>query len=312
MKKNRAKRYQVATFLLKCIGVTLFFLFAFSVMADVDLTDDDSSVESVDADVDTDVDSDVSSSRWDIPPESKNMPWKDDREKQFCACPLLYESDRDHFCYNERPFYYMIKVENWGRDVAQDVWVSDELAWEMNYIPGTAEIATRFDENKGCYVDWKLIEDNSGETPAEKFPLSGKGVKVADEMSVCDSNTWTCKDSRLIRFLVKPLRDDFFPVTTLLRNVAVITDASGAKYKTNNAWPIPLTPADCIGVGDCPQPNKWDCGGVNQIDDKNGDADNITDIDDDFTETSDGSSETDDGDMMHTKKSSSCSAVLIK
>ncbi|MCK5807746.1 hypothetical protein KAH37_02045, partial [bacterium] len=35
MKKNRTKRYQVVTFLLKCIGMTPFLLFAFAVSAEI-------------------------------------------------------------------------------------------------------------------------------------------------------------------------------------------------------------------------------------------------------------------------------------
>jgi len=270
-------------------------------MADVDLIDDDSSVESVDADVDAD----ISLSRWDIPPEAKNMPWKDDRELQWCACPLLYEDDIEYYCYG-RPFYYMIKVENWGGNSAKDVRVSDELV-DMDYVPGSAEIATRFDEDRGYYVDWKPMPDNSGETANEKFPLRGDGYKVADEMSVCDSNTWTCKDSRLIRFLVKP----YPPGVWWVQNIAQISDSSGVIYETNGGWPLPIYGRDCVSVGDCPQPNKWDCGGTDeQTDNENSDAD-TADTDDDFTETSDDSSVLNDGDVIDAKKDSACSVVLI-
>ncbi|MCK5807748.1 hypothetical protein KAH37_02055 [bacterium] len=268
MKKKRAKRYQVATFLL-------FLLFSFSLMADIDVdTDIDADVDvdidvdadadidaDVDIDVDTDVDTDVdiSPSRWDIPPESRVFPWKDDREKQFCACQKNDDRDYDYFCYNGRPFYYMIKVENWGKDFATDVWVKDELL-EMDYVVGSAEIARYYNTEKNYHVGWQPIPEKSGETAAEKFPLGGDGYKIADRMEPCDTTTWTCSDGRLIRFLVKP--KEIMIKETILYNMALISDGSGTIYKTNKSFPLSLRAASCGALLDCLQPTKENCGGV--------------------------------------------------
>ncbi len=202
---------------------------------------------------------DTKSPGWDVPPEAKIYPFPDDREKQWCACKNVSGKDTEYFCFGERPFYYMIKVENWGTNKAEDVWVSDELK-DMDYIPGSTEMATHYNAQKKYYDDWTPIADKAGASDNEKFPLSGKGIKVADSMDVCDINTWTCKDSRLIRFLVKPKSG--LPKQAVLGNIAVISDKSGVKYKTNNSWPIPLGGTDCVGLETCSVPSKEKCGGI--------------------------------------------------
>ncbi|MCK5807749.1 hypothetical protein KAH37_02060 [bacterium] len=201
---------------------------------------------------------DTKSPGWDVPPEAKNLPFTDDREKQWCACKTN-NAKAEYYCYGERPFYYMIKVENWGTNIAKDVWVSDELI-NLVYIPGTTEVASKYSSSLKYYTDWKPIADKAGATAAEKFPLSGKGVKVADEMKTCDIASWTCTDTRLVRFLVTPKSG--LSKNAVLENIAVISDGSGTHYKTNNSWPIPTSGVDCVGLESCSQPKPEDCGGI--------------------------------------------------
>ena len=200
---------------------------------------------------------DTKAPSYDVPETAKQMPWPYDREKHYCMCKPK-NSDKDYFC-GERPFYYLIKVENWGDNVAENVVVIDNLPDKLTYIPGTTEMATAFDEKKGYFVNWQKIPDKSGGV----FPLSGEGYKVADKLDICNQKTNTCSDLRFIRFKVKtknhPSKNE------VIYNTAIIKDSTGGDgYKTNKSYPLILANGDCEPIESCKEPeikNNPACGG---------------------------------------------------
>jgi len=184
-------------------------------------------------------------SKYDIPvnPHTPNG-----REKHYCSC----SPTSDAVC-SDRPFYYTIKIQNWGDELGENVTVEDQLPPQVDYIPGTTEIARAFDENdKG--TDWTTVPDGPGGT----FPLA-TAYKVADVLTYCNKITNECPDTVLIRFKVQPKKD--LPKNTVIENIAVINDTMNIPYRTNTTVPLRLRFAECPSAASCPEPSKseW-CG----------------------------------------------------
>jgi len=202
---------------------------------------------------------------FDIPPEASdpakskyNFPL--DREKHFCGCPSTDDGKvSDYYCEtvnSRREFYYFIKVQNWGDEDVEDVIVIDELDKNLEYIPGTAEMATYYNEKMDIFTDWQNIPDKEKGV----FPLSGAGYKVAAKMRPCDQKEWTCIDTVLIRYKVKPKAGIAKNYT--FRNTALIKDKkSDEPYKTNQSYPLKLNPTSCEIDTTCPTPTREMCGG---------------------------------------------------
>jgi len=201
--------------------------------------------------------SDTSKSKWNFPLN---------REKHFCACPSNDEGKiADYYCEKQtgfREFYYMIKIQNWGNDDAEDVVVLDDLDEFLDYIPGTTEFATHLvpgdtlQEDK--YDDWVVIADKDGGV----FPLSGDGYKISSKMRSCDQDNWTCADTIMVRYKVKPKSST--SRSYVFENIASINDKKGEEpYKSNRSYPLKLSPTTCIVDTQCPSPTKEMCGGYN-------------------------------------------------
>ena len=186
---------------------------------------------------------DTKSPKFDIP---KNPETPDGREKSFCTCSTVDDS----IC-SDRPFYFTIKVENWGENIADKVTVSDELPRTVDYIAGTTEILRTKDGQTG---QWEPIDDVNGE-----FPLKN-GYQVMDSMYYCDKDAFTCTDKALIRFKVKPI--DSLQKNETVDNTATITDTSGILYYSNSSIPLRLKQSDCPPVTECAEPPKEQCGGT--------------------------------------------------
>lgn len=190
---------------------------------------------------------DTRAPRYDIP---ANTSTPSGREKNYCSCV----NETDAICL-DRPFYYTIKVQNWGDGSSSLVTVQDTLPGEVTYVAGSAEIATKFDEN-GNGTDWKLIEDKAGGA----FPLS-EPYLIAQSMAYCDNKTeGKCSDTVMIRFKVKP--QSGLPKHTVIENTAIINDNSGMPYKTNTTVPLRLKSGNCPSLADCAEPDRKDCGGL--------------------------------------------------
>jgi len=202
---------------------------------------------------------DTKAPAFDIPPEA--IDWPEDREKHYCSCRNS-EDDPNAWC-QDRPMYYLVKVQNWGANIANNVTVVDELSPLVDYIPGTTEIATTFKDNgRGDGTDWTKIEDKQG-TGNAAFPLSGEGYKVADTMDTCNQATWTCTDTRMLRFKVKPKPG--ISKTAVIPNLAIIKEAGSAEsawYKSNRNFELKLRKGTCVEVATCEEPKQVDCGGI--------------------------------------------------
>lgn len=172
------------------------------------------------------------------------------REKDICTCAPANEPDR--VC-DDRPFYYVIKVQNWGENLADNVTVQDTLPAEVDYIPGTTELATAFDAS-GNGTNWIAIPDSGG------FPLATAAQVWASGMQYCDPIAQTCPDSALIRFKVQPKPG--LPKNQMIKNSAYIADATGISYQSNTSVPLTVRFSNsCPPITDCPEPPKALCYG---------------------------------------------------
>ena len=190
---------------------------------------------------------DIKGSDFDIPEED---------EKYFCACPAAANNTVDqYYCpyvNKSKEFYYLVKVQNWGKDETKAVSISDELDAQLDYVPGTTEYATRFND-KGDGTDWMEIPDKDG----GKFPLSGEGFKLVDKMVPCTKTS--CPDKILVRYKVRPKSG--IAKNYVFSNIAFIKDEKSEEpYKTNTSYPLKLKPGSCVAECDSPTPEM--CGGV--------------------------------------------------
>ena len=188
---------------------------------------------------------DTKTPAFDIP---QNPQTPDGREKSYCSCA----KEEDAIC-SDRPFYYTIKLQNWGEYIAYNVMLQDTLPSQVEYVPGTTEMATKFDQY-GNGTDWKPVEDVNG-----GFPFAN-ARKVADQIYYCDKSTMTCEDGAWIRFVVRP--KDNLAKNEVIKNSADISDDSHVVYHTNSNIPLRLKLGTCPLVTECELPPKTKCGGV--------------------------------------------------
>ncbi len=188
---------------------------------------------------------DTKAPRYDIP---MNPATPDGREKNYCSC----SETADSIC-STAPFYFMIKVQNWGDDISTNVTVQDTLAVnKISYVPGTTEMCKEWKSENVC-KKWIPIEDNNGE-----FPLATP-YKVADMMYYCDQATQNCEETIMVRFKVKPKEN--LAKNEVIENTAIISDDSGKPYKTNTSIPLRLTLGNCPSPAACENPDLTPCGG---------------------------------------------------
>ncbi|HSA34189.1 MAG TPA: hypothetical protein P5077_10725, partial [bacterium] len=234
------------------LGLLLLFLVL------VGATDEDLLLNDKDAVVDSGV-------NFDIPPGAQvNFPYN--REKHSCSCRKA-DDPEDAYCVTESggyPMYFLIRIQNWGSKGANKVTVIDDLDSRLEYVPLSTEMATRFEDPyyPGNGTDWTLIPDLpiDGSDPNTRFPLSGAGYKVADMMAPCDRVTYTCTDTRLLRFKVRPKK---FPTNEVIPNIAIIKEeGSDIDYRTNSNNELKLYRGVCLPLEICPEPPKESCGGI--------------------------------------------------
>ena len=201
----------------------------------------------------------------DTAPADFDIP--DELEKNYCSC-----SDEKNSVCPDTYFYYTIKVQNWGEKEANGVFVTDRIPLETEYVAGTTEIASVFDEF-GAGVNWIKIKDNPDGTSQLET-----GYYVADSLAPCSLDF--CPESYLLRFKVKVKPE--LPKNSAIRNLALISDNDGVTYKTNSDVPLRLVfDASCPANTECSEPDKCNpaCGGCgseedgseNKTDDSEGD-----------------------------------------
>jgi conserved repeat domain len=187
---------------------------------------------------------DTKAPRYDIP---VNPATPDGREKNYCSC----SEQADAVCATA-PFYFAVKIQNWGDDISTNVTIQDTLSTKVNYAPGTTEMCKEWKSENVC-KKWIPIEDVNG-----GFPLATP-YKVADMLSYCDSVSMTCEETIMIRFKVKP--KDNLAKNEVIENTAIINDDSGKPYKTNTSIPLRLTFGSCPSASACENPDLTNCGG---------------------------------------------------
>lgn len=237
---------------------------------------------------------------FDIPSEATD--WPNGREKHLCSC--LKDGTDDHNVCQDRPYYYLIKVQNWGEATAHEVMVLDNVdgCGMIDYIAGSTEMATQFDQN-GNGTDWTPVPDG----PDGISPLEGEGFKVADTMTPCDQSTMTCADTRLVRFKVMP---NGIPKNCVIQNLAYIKEAkSKVKYATNTNVPLNSLFSECKPLADCPEPPKAECGGGEET--PVNDNDTIAGADEDVVVADEPTADNTTAPDTDTKKSTGCGCSMV-
>jgi len=164
------------------------------------------------------------------------------REKIACA----NTDEEDRICSNSS-FYYAIRVQNFGDDVASNVAVKDEIFSQqksLSYVSGTTVMATEFASNdptdKVKYwkaTKWIQIPDKKGGAN-NGFPLNDYYV-VAKSLKNYASEP--CDERVLVRFKVKSGKIE---KNAIIPNTAYIKSAEGGReYGTNTNVPLKLTVA---------------------------------------------------------------------
>ncbi len=178
--------------------------------------------------------------KFDIPGE---------REKEECSCA----PETDAVC-PDYPFYFSIKVQNWGDDISENVTVQDVLPTKnIDYVAGTTEMCKDFDAGK-CKKWIKIADGANGAFPLEQ------PYKVADAMMYCDKATKNCPDTVIVRFQVKPKAS--IAKNAIIENTALISDSTGVVYKSNSSVPLRLKIGSCPSTTLCQHPDLAKCGGA--------------------------------------------------
>ncbi|HNZ52806.1 MAG TPA: trypsin inhibitor-like cysteine-rich domain-containing protein [bacterium] len=188
---------------------------------------------------------DTKAPRYDIPP---NADTPSGREKNYCSC----SEKADSVCFTA-PFYFAVKVQNWGDDISTDVTIQDKLSSKVTYVPGTTEICKEWKEPNVC-SKWIKIEDKDG-----NFPLS-EPYTLTDVLMYCDPVTMECPETIMVRFKVLP--KDNLQKHDVIENTALINDSTGKVYKTNTSIPLRLVSGTCPSAAECENPDLTECGGV--------------------------------------------------
>lgn len=236
---------------------------------------------------------DTAPADFDIPEQS---------EKNFCSC-----SSKENSVCSDSPFYYTIKVQNWSEKSANGVVVTDVLPKEIEYVAGTTEIASLFDET-GAGIDWTGINDGTGGA----FPLEA-GYYVADSLEPC--NFEICLESYMIRFKVKPRAG--LPKNAVIKNTALISDNAGITYRTNSDVPLRLVfDTGCPKTDACSSPDRClsSCGGCSTggIDDTDtaSDDENGSSGNDEIGNNTD--SDKNDSEIFSEDDGTGCGIVMVK
>ncbi|MCK5808466.1 hypothetical protein KAH37_05750 [bacterium] len=185
---------------------------------------------------------------FDIPPQEDTP---SGREKNYCSC----STDADAVC-EDRPFYYTVKIQNWGENIANGVTIQDTLPSEVDYIPGTTEYSSAYSWGTKKGTKWNKIDDGADGA----FPLDTP-YTVAETMGYCADGT--CPDTILVRFQVQPKSG--LPKHAIIANTVKISEAGGGAYLSNSSIPIRLRFGACPPKPDCEVPAKEDCLGIDII-----------------------------------------------
>ncbi len=196
------------------------------------------------------------------------------REKDFCSC----SKNKDYFC-KEQPFYYFIRVQNWGKDIAKNVTFKDVLPPEVKYIAGTTEIGRK--KSTDTKMVWEKVADKNGE-----FPFTAGG-SVESEMKPCIKEP--C-DTAFIRFQVQPVAG--LDKSAVIKNEGVLEGTDVASYRTNNGVALRLRLDSSCDSSCTPDRCSESCGGCGNEPDPVVDNDTVNPTSDSDTTLVDSDSKT--------------------
>lgn len=170
-------------------------------------------------------------------------------ELRDCSCAP--EGTRDTFCEGE-PLYALLTVENWGETAAGSVYVQVDYDRSVfDYVPGSTEIATQFD-NAGNGANWRIFLDG----PVGAFPLAEPDL-IANRLDSFLATSDTAL-SYLIRFQLLPKSG--LPKNTVGKISALISDTNSS-YRVNHNLPLRLYPGSCLETCTEKELREW-CGGM--------------------------------------------------
>ncbi len=164
------------------------------------------------------------SSSFDIPGED---------ELRTCVCHP--EEPRNIYCPGE-PQYFFVSIENWGDAPAEAVYLKAGYYEDVfDYVPGTTEVATEFDE-KGNGLNWQKILDG----PEGTFPLREPNL-IANRLDSIKLSPGSAP-SYLVRFRLLSKAD---VDTNMLGGVGATISDTENLYNVNNNLYFLLFSGEC-------------------------------------------------------------------
>ncbi len=182
----------------------------------------------------------------DTKPHDFDIP--DEPESIIYSCSELSNKICD-----DRPFYFYIKVQNWGKETANNIVIKDELQNNYKYVPGTTSIIYRINQGED-HVCWRTIEDKANQT---KFPLADEGYTLPFSMDPCNEINENSCDTAYIRFKVdRPDEVNYWSIDEKITNRATITVPNKRVYLTNSGIPLKATiDRNCPPISSCTEPD---------------------------------------------------------
>jgi len=184
--------------------------------------------------------------KFDIPGKTD---YTNERELTACSC----SDTKNAFCA-DRPFFYSLKVQNWGNHSTFKVNVKDVVSNLADYVPGSTEIKYRINKK---LTRWETIPDRKGISP-----LHGNGYNINEKLQPCKSNTENICDTVWIRYKVMP--EESLTYSDIIEKSLIISDSPYTKYSTNSDVPLRLKPGLCPSIAECSEPDLSLCGGYSE------------------------------------------------
>jgi len=179
----------------------------------------------------------------------------DEDEKLVCSC-----SGKEKQACSDRGFYYLIKVQNWGKDTAKGVKVHDKLAKNplYKYVPGSTEVSYRIAGGTKISNGWEKVADTNGLSAIEY----DNGLLLDGEMEPCDDATKATCDTAYVRFkVVQPDGIPEWSKENIIENIATIADFTGKAYSTNSKAGLSLfIDTACQPTANCADAELNKCG----------------------------------------------------
>jgi len=176
-------------------------------------------------------------------------------EKMICSC-----SEKENMVCSDRPFYYMIKLQNWGPDAEKGIKIKDEISKNpfFKYVPGTTAVSYTINGGANMSGRWQTIPDINDLSPID----SDNGWEVPGVMEPCNESIRETCDFVHVRFKVtKPDGITEWSREMVLENQAMILDSKGHVILTNEGKVLRTgIDTNCQSKASCADAEYWQCG----------------------------------------------------